>query len=599
MTLLKHWVSGVGASHKQRVEFPIYSTGANPFPVEVTMRPWYDTTIELTGDAYFYDDLWCDSGQTRTKTIYSDRDNTVIVALVGGLTGSLIITDSLSIKSLGAEQNSLADVYNWSKLPFLNTSYKIYTGGDVGIELDNIYKLRNLKSATAWAEGRRGYMNVSDLPPHIEYFFVSDNYNCMSEAIVDWDNMPKNLRFFAVEAAPVYVGDKSNNSLKDILFCGIVAGELIGNVSSINIADLPTNVGGIMDMWSCYVYGNLKDIPSSIKYFKSYHTNTSFQVTGNFSEIHRELAALILGSPGSWGGNLEDLPPGLNGVSLTFPSTSTGNISGFFSDATSLSLQSIGITLRPGQTFTVDMSQLVNDYYNSLVFNDVALTGNYADLPSSSYVYVRGAAANNISGTIPKLLNKIQYPCLYNSGNLSTLIQDQEAINIDRMSQEIVVNNSTGNVSIDLSKLTNYFTISVKNPANLTILNVNSYKPWRTMYKFEINTSNGTALTSSEVDDILIKLAACTWLGSSGKRVDMTGIHAAPTSNSLAARNTLISNGVTLALNTAVQYVYNDDGITYSRKGVRDGAFVVDKTITPAGFAGVEDTDWTNLQQVQ
>ena len=45
-----------------------------------------------------------------------------------------------------------------------------------------------------------------------------------------------------------------------------------------------------------------------------------------------------------------------------------------------------------------------------------------------------------------------------------------------------------------------------------------------------------------------------------------------------------------------VQYViYEYDG-TLFRDGVRNGVFVLDKAITPTGFAGVEDTDWVNIE---
>lgn len=43
------------------------------------------------------------------------------------------------------------------------------------------------------------------------------------------------------------------------------------------------------------------------------------------------------------------------------------------------------------------------------------------------------------------------------------------------------------------------------------------------------------------------------------------------------------------------QYLYYSDGTTEWRKGTRDGYFVYDKALTPTGFLGTEDTDWTNV----
>jgi uncharacterized protein (TIGR02145 family) len=50
---------------------------------------------------------------------------------------------------------------------------------------------------------------------------------------------------------------------------------------------------------------------------------------------------------------------------------------------------------------------------------------------------------------------------------------------------------------------------------------------------------------------------------------------------------------------TSTVYVIYTDGISTWRKGVRSHAFVLDKTITPLGFSGVEDTDWVNIKSVK
>lgn len=46
---------------------------------------------------------------------------------------------------------------------------------------------------------------------------------------------------------------------------------------------------------------------------------------------------------------------------------------------------------------------------------------------------------------------------------------------------------------------------------------------------------------------------------------------------------------------TGEQYLPFTDGTTNIRVGVRATKFVVDKTLTATGFAGVEDTDWANM----
>lgn len=48
-------------------------------------------------------------------------------------------------------------------------------------------------------------------------------------------------------------------------------------------------------------------------------------------------------------------------------------------------------------------------------------------------------------------------------------------------------------------------------------------------------------------------------------------------------------------ISSDVQYVYYSYGSDIVRKGIRDGNFVIDITLTATGFSGTENTDWTNL----
>jgi len=46
-----------------------------------------------------------------------------------------------------------------------------------------------------------------------------------------------------------------------------------------------------------------------------------------------------------------------------------------------------------------------------------------------------------------------------------------------------------------------------------------------------------------------------------------------------------------------MQYRYFTDGTDSFREGVRDGSFVLDKTLTDTGFLGTKNTDWENLRK--
>ena len=45
-------------------------------------------------------------------------------------------------------------------------------------------------------------------------------------------------------------------------------------------------------------------------------------------------------------------------------------------------------------------------------------------------------------------------------------------------------------------------------------------------------------------------------------------------------------------------YEYLSDGAGTYREGVRNGQWVIDKLLTGIGFAGVQNTDWTNVLTV-
>jgi hypothetical protein len=47
-----------------------------------------------------------------------------------------------------------------------------------------------------------------------------------------------------------------------------------------------------------------------------------------------------------------------------------------------------------------------------------------------------------------------------------------------------------------------------------------------------------------------------------------------------------------------MQYIEYTDGVDTYRDGVRNGNWVVDVELTPTGFAGDEDTDWENIEEI-
>jgi len=105
---------------------------------------------------------------------------------------------------------------------------------------------------------------------------------------------------------------------------------------------------------------------------------------------------------------------------------------------------------------------------------------------------------------------------------------------------------------------------------------------------------NGCALTSeSDIDTILSEMDS---MGHTGGTIDLSGgTNAAPSSAGLTDKESLELRGVTVLVNVAT-YVYYDDGVTYWRKGVRGGFYVLDVSFTDVtGFELAEDVGWENV----
>jgi hypothetical protein len=49
----------------------------------------------------------------------------------------------------------------------------------------------------------------------------------------------------------------------------------------------------------------------------------------------------------------------------------------------------------------------------------------------------------------------------------------------------------------------------------------------------------------------------------------------------------------------APQYRYFKETSTLYRAGIRSGQYVIDKALTTTGFSGVENTDWSNVSNLE
>lgn len=234
--------------------------------------------------------------------------------------------------------------------------------------------------------------------------------------------------------------------------------------------------------------------------FEVFFDGNSMALTGNIANLPTNLTNTVFfqGTLMTLTGNIANLPSGLteevyfNGNSMTL----TGDIA----------------TLPSGLTDEL--------YFNG---NLMTLTGNIANLPSG-------------------LTNR-----LHLQGNLMTLTGDISTVPIGLSSRLFLIGSSmalTGNIA---NSAPNATVINIQAPSISTNINYTSGRVWKNVTQLLLRLKTGT-LTSNEVDNIFIDLNNSPLVTGAGT-IDLRGSNAAPTSASLAARNSLVSKGKTILTN--------------------------------------------------
>ncbi len=137
----------------------------------------------------------------------------------------------------------------------------------------------------------------------------------------------------------------------------------------------------------------------------------------------------------------------------------------------------------------------------------------------------------------------------------------------------------------------NYFSVS-----NNNITTITAHATWSLSSSVNFEASGCAISSSTIIDNILVALDTA---GYTSGLVDLSGgTNAVPSATGITAKESLEARTVIVLVNGG-EYVYYDDGITYWRKGVRNGHFVLDVSFTDeTGFEGTEDVDWECVREI-
>ena len=331
------------------------------------------------------------------------------------------------------------------------------------------------------------------------------------------------------------------SGLKEVLiYTGVTTGDIANlpngltsysnqgqNTTTGDIANLPSGLIDYSNYGQNTTYGNIANLPSGLTYYDNQGQNTT---TGDVFNLPSGLTYYLSTGQNTTYGDIANLPNGLILYGNSGQNTTSGDIANLPNGLT--------YYLNGGQNTTYgDIANLPNGltYYNNqgqnTTYGDIAnllsglivysnqgqntTTGDIANLPSG-LTYYENQGQNSTAGNIANLPVGLTY--YFNSGQ-NTTIGDitnlpSGLIYYSNSGQNIVSDYSGGNLNSGIT------------------------------YFLSIPISGG--LSSSEVDDLFIELdSTLPGLGY----VNITGTNAAPTAASLAARNNMVANGVTLIHN--------------------------------------------------
>lgn len=344
--------------------------------------------------------------------------------------------------------------------------------------------------------------------------------------------------------------------------------------------------------------GNTSELPLGMINLQVYGANT---ISGDTRDLPRTLTTLYIFGSNQISGLLEDLPPGLINIDIEGVNTINGDLFGLPTGLVSFTL--LGNNYINGNvnlitsytaltrfvvygvnTLSGDVVDLPPNLINIQIDGANTLSGDIADLPSSlTYVYIDGvntiggltsgfalsgvttfviAGQNTISGDISYLGSVSQqlgisgnYSSI--SGNLIDTARTLVYLNIEGnntlaglvsdLPPNVInctisgINTISGDIAIDLPISLTYIALESVGASSLIYTHTVAH-PWASNMR-KVSFTQPIAFTTTEIDNILIDLAASTTSWSSDKTINLSGVRSTASD---AAVSTLTGLGVTI-----------------------------------------------------
>ena len=546
----------------------------------------FSITMTCDGDAKFYNNSTGATGESSSWTILttitnlhiqvnSGTSNVLIfhknnfIELGYGVGGALyggITQNSINVPAVTFTYSSLARSLLKFGISLSNQSSSLVTGStaDFPPNLENI----------AFLSGFTLTGNVSDLPDSLLYIYFGTG-NSITGSIA---GLPSSLTYLRITGSNTLSGDISllpatltsftvlgNNTLS-----GDIEDIPQGNLTLFYVTGSNTIHGAIVDIdysssvltsFRCVgnntISGAPSDVSDSLTIFEiggnsntfsgdiaGFSSNlTSITVTGNSSSLSGTVADLSEGltyvyftGPNTVSGNIADLPSTLTFINISGSNTLTGDISGFSSNMRT-------IWIYGNNTISGDIAGMPDTIILITITGVNTIEGNISGIPTSaSYIYITGS--NTLTGSVTGFSSTMRTVQIDGNNTISGAISDIPSTITSITIQGL--NTISGNLA-DISNAIITFVLE----GNNTINAYTSGKTWSNgfLYSFTCKPVAGGGLDATEIDNLFIDLNT-SWTTTRNQSIDMRGTNAAPTAASLSARNSLISKGRTIYVNT-------------------------------------------------
>jgi len=481
---------------QQTLNFTFAPIGAST--VDLSLGLYYTGNISVTWNPGIISNLYSSSANSQrlfTNTYVSTGATGTIrgnVNLIRRITASTTGTIPLTVlASETSKLHSLAEFssgatqswqFNMSALPSMMT-----TMGNGGLNT---------------SFGSIGSSSSTNLPAGLTYFSVG-GLNTMTGDIT---HLPTGLTTFAVSNAQGYPSTLNLTGSINYLPPNLTTFSITGSLSTIsgdiwNLVYLASLTNFTL-LGANSVDGDIIGLPSSLITFNVRGNN---YITGDIANIPASISYFYIAGNNTLVGDISNLKSALTTFYIT---SGTNTITG--------TMASLALACPSISTFSV--------------YGRNQITGNIADFPATisnfnmyGYNIISGAIAD-----IKPAMRTFYYRSFGTiTGNLNTIPSALTTFSVSALTGNIYPGPSAGTCTIfgniaDIPNSVSYFYLS-----NCTGALTYTGKVWPTMDYFAISPKSGYGLTQSQVNALLIDLAAATWSGGY-KVLSLAGFNAAP-----------------------------------------------------------------------